>query len=200
MTALSRSGGRLTRPLVAACLAVPLVLLGTSAQAAGDDPLTIDNLPSMPDSEIANHRVGIDVPELSAITVPDLDAFEPEVEETGDETVVSLQTDVLFRFGESTLTSSATQAVAEAVEELPDDAQVAVVGHTDSVGSKSDNKKLSAERAEAVAEVIEDERDDLTLEVSGKGESEPVEPNERGGEDNPQGREKNRRVELRYGD
>lgn len=191
---------RLHRPLVSIAVAFPLAALGASATAAGDEPLTIDNLPAVSDSAIADQRVSIDVPELTAITVPDIETFEPEVEESGDETVVSLQTDVLFRFGEAELTSTAKDAVATAVTELPDDAAVEVVGHTDSIGSDADNQKLSKQRAQAVADVIEAERDDLTLDVSGEGESDPVEPNERGGEDNPQGREKNRRVELRYSD
>lgn len=189
---------RLHRPLASIAVALPLAALGASATAAGDEPLTIDSLPAVSDSAIADQRVSIDVPELTAITVPDIETFEPEVEESGDETVVSLQTDVLFRFGEATLTSSAKDAVAAAVAELPDDAEVEVVGHTDSIGSDADNQKLSTQRARSVAEVIETERDDLSLDVSGRGESDPVEPNERGGEDNPQGREKNRRVELRY--
>ena len=87
---------------------------------------------------------------------------------------------------------------AAAVADIPDGAEVAVVGHTDSVGSDADNLTLSKERARAVADVIEDERDDLELDVSGKGEKDPVAANDKGGEDNPEGREKNRRVEIRY--
>lgn len=71
---------------------------------------------------------------------------------------------MLFRCGEAKLTSSAKDAVAE-----------------------------------AVADAITGERDDLSLEVTGKGESDPVEPNEKGGEDNPEGRgeESPRRVAVR---
>ena len=184
---------------VAAVLAVPGLVLGASVVAAEEEgPLTIDTLPSISDNELSGYVERIAIPDIEGIDIPEIEAFEPEVEESGDETVVSLQTDVLFRFGEASLSSGAKDAVAAAVADLPEDAAVDVVGHTDSVGSDADNKKLSTERAEAVATVIEDERDDLDLDVSGKGESDPVEPNERGGEDNPEGREKNRRVELRY--
>ena len=184
---------------VAAVLAVPGLVLAASVVAAEEDePLTIDSLPSISDNELSGYIDRIAIPDIEGIDIPEIEAFEPEVEESGDETVVSLQTDVLFRFGEASLSSGAKDAVAAAVADLPEDAAVDVVGHTDSVGSDADNKKLSTERAEAVATVIEDERDDLDLNVSGKGESDPVEPNERGGEDNPEGREKNRRVELRY--
>lgn len=183
----------------AALLAGPVLVLGVPSAIADDEPPTVNSLPSVSDNELSGHIEGIDIPDIQSIDIPDIDTFEPEVEESGDETVVSLQTDVLFRFGDAELTSTAKDAVASAVAELPDDAEVEVVGHTDSIGSDADNQKLSTQRARSVAEVIEAERDDLTLEVSGKGESEPVEPNERSGEDNPEGREKNRRVELRYG-
>lgn len=53
-------------------------------------------------------------------------------------------------------------------------------------------------RAQAVADAVAAARPDLVLEVAGRGEAEPAAPNEQGGEDNPEGREQNRRVELRY--
>lgn len=189
----------LLRPVVAVVLAAPLVLTGATANAA-DEPLSIDNLPSLPDSAVTDNRVAITVPELSAIHVPEIDAVEAEVSSSGGDTVVSLNTDVLFRFGKAKLSSSAKDAVAEAIADVPDDAKVKVVGHTDSIGSDSENQTLSEDRAQAVADVIEKVRDDVTLEVAGKGESDPVAPNQSGGKDNPDGREKNRRVEIRYAD
>ena len=187
------------RALVAATLVAPFVVVGASSAGADDDePLRIDNLPSLSDSEVNEHRSPIDVPDVQAIDVPDIDPFEPEVTTSGGSTVVTLDTDVLFEFAEAELGESAQEAVVEAVADIPDGAQVAVVGHTDSVGSDADNLTLSKERARAVADVIEDERDDLELDVSGKGEKDPVAANDKGGEDNPEGREKNRRVEIRY--
>lgn len=187
------------RALVAATLVAPFVVVGASSAGADDDqPLTIDNLPTLSDSEINKHRSPVDVPDVQAIDVPDIDPFEPEVTTSGGSTVVTLDTDVLFEFAEAELGESAQEAVVEAVADIPDGAQVTVVGHTDSVGSDADNLTLSKERARAVADVIEDERDDLELDVSGKGEKDPVADNDKGGEDNPEGREKNRRVEIRY--
>ena len=124
--------------------------------------------------------------------------FEPEVSSADGRTTVSLDTDVLFEFGKAELGDSARDAVADAVEDVPDGAEVTVVGHTDSVGSTSDNLALSKKRAQAVADVLGEKRSDLRLRVSGKGEIQPVEPNSSGGKDNPDGREKNRRVEIRY--
>lgn len=184
--------------LIAATIVAPFVVVGASAAAVDDEPLTIDTLPTLSDSEVNEHRSPIDVPEVEAIDVPDIDPFEPEVTTSGGSTVVTLDTDVLFEFAEAELGESAQEAVAEAVADVPDGAKVTVVGHTDSVGSDAANLKLSKERAQAVADVIEDERDDLELDVSGKGEKDPVADNDKGGEDNPEGREKNRRVEIRY--
>src|SRR5699024_6357224 len=83
----------------------------------------------------------------------------------------------------------------------PDGTKVTVSGYTDSVGSDSANKKLSKKRAQAVADVISDSRSDLELSVKGYGEADPVAKNTaKGGEDNPQGRAKNRRVEVSYAD
>ncbi|CAM4095303.1 OmpA family protein [Janibacter anophelis] len=187
------------RALVAATLVAPFVVVGASSAGADDDePLRIDNLPSLSDSEVNEHRSPIDVPDVQAIDVPDIDPFEPEVTTSGGSTVVTLDTDVLFEFAEAELGESAQDAVVEAIADIPDGARVTVVGHTDSVGSDADNLTLSKERARAVADVIEDERDDLELDVSGKGEKDPVADNDKGGEDNPEGREKNRRVEIRY--
>lgn len=192
----TRTRGRI---LIAATIVAPFVVVGAStAGAVDDEPLTIDTLPTLSDSEVNEHRSPIDVPEVDAIDVPDIDPFEPEVTTSGGSTVVTLDTDVLFEFAEAELGESAQEAVAEAVADVPDGAKVTVVGHTDSVGSDAANLKLSKERAQAVADVIEDERDDLELDVSGKGEKDPVAANDKGGEDNPEGREKNRRVEIRY--
>lgn len=192
----TRTRGRI---LIAATIVAPFVVVGAStAGAVDDEPLTIDTLPTLSDSEVNEHRSPIDVPEVDAIDVPDIGPFEPEVTTSGGSTVVTLDTDVLFEFAEAELGESAQEAVAEAVADVPDGAKVTVVGHTDSVGSDAANLKLSKERAQAVADVIEDERDDLELDVSGKGEKDPVADNDKGGEDNPEGREKNRRVEIRY--
>ena len=46
--------------------------------------------------------------------------------------------------------------------------------------------------------MLADERPDLKLTVRGLGESQLVADNTSGGEDNPAGREKNRRVEISH--
>lgn len=195
---MSTAKQRAARTGLAAALAVPMVLVGGVGVAAADEPATINDLPTLTDNEVDQYREKIEVPEIEGITIPDIEPFEPDVSSSGGDTVVSLDTDVLFGFGKADLSDSAEDAVVDAAQDIPDGAAVDVIGYSDSIGSTARNKTLSKKRAQAVADVIEEERDDLDLTVTGKGESDPVEPNRTGGKDNPEGREKNRRVEIRY--
>jgi len=71
--------------------------------------------------------------------------------------------------------------------------RVKVVGHTDSDGSDESNMELSKRRSDAVKNALVNEFGipDSQLETDGKGESEPVGPN-----DSPEGKANNRRVEF----
>lgn len=118
--------------------------------------------------------------------------------EKKDDTVVTLTSDLLFDFGEATLTPEAEKAVADLAADVPQDATVRVDGYTDSIGTDAKNLNLSKQRANAVADVLGSERPDLTLKVKGHGEADPVADNEVDGKDNPAGRALNRRVEVTY--
>ena len=76
---------------------------------------------------------------------------------------------------------------------------VEVVGHTDSKGSSSFNKKLSEKRAQAVVDYLTQKG--LSRErfvAKGVGEEQPIAINQNeDGSDNPEGRQLNRRVELK---
>ncbi len=200
MITLTRAGRG--RAFIALLAAGPLVLgtaLGASAQP--DEPLSIDNLPTLDEATISQQRQAIDVPDITSVTIPpEIAPFEPEVSSQGGDTIVTLNTDVLFEFGKAKLSDPAQEAVRDAVDDVPKKAKVHIDGFTDSVGSTADNLALSKKRAREVADVIEKDRDDLDLTVKGRGEQRPVAPNESGGKDNPEGREKNRRVEIRYAD
>ncbi len=111
----------------------------------------------------------------------------------GEETVVSLDSDILFAFGSAELSPSAVSRIADLVADLPPGIAVSVIGHTDDVGTDADNLALSRQRAETVAGAVAAARPDLVLDVEGRGESDPVQSNR-----DPEGREQNRRVELRY--
>lgn len=138
-----------------------------------------------------------------SLGVSDLELFITELDTKttdGDETVISLTSDVLFDFNKADLPPNAPDRIAELLTDVPEGAAVFVGGHTDSMGDDSVNDPLSLARAEAVADVIAAARPDLDLTVEGFGSREPVADNTVGGEDNPQGRALNRRVEIRYAD
>jgi outer membrane protein OmpA-like peptidoglycan-associated protein len=124
----------------------------------------------------------------------DLDARET------DRGVVVNLPDVLFEFARADLTPDARRKVREMADVLgraARDRRVAVEGHTDSIGSDEYNQRLSEARAETVAsglaaQGIERRR----LAVRGFGKRYPVAPNTVNGRDNPDGRARNRRVEV----
>ncbi|WP_407702356.1 OmpA family protein [Vibrio algarum] len=71
-------------------------------------------------------------------------------------------------------------------------AHAQIVGHTDSIGTKHYNKKLSEKRALSVLEILKKKGVDTNrLSVIAKGESQPIATNMYA-----PGRAKNRRVEL----
>ena len=70
---------------------------------------------------------------------------------------------------------------------------VVVVGHTDNVGDAEDNLSLSLNRAEQVKAYLVDRGVEAArIEVNGKGDLEPIAPN-----DSEAGRAANRRVVVR---
>nr|HMS45191.1 OmpA family protein [Alphaproteobacteria bacterium] len=75
---------------------------------------------------------------------------------------------------------------------------IRVEGHTDSVGSADYNQRLSEQRAETVKNWLENNLDiEPTITTVGHGPRKPVAPNTMpNGADNPEGRQKNRRVEI----
>ncbi|MCT1956502.1 OmpA family protein [Dermabacter hominis] len=116
----------------------------------------------------------------------------------GSTKVVTLNSDILFDYGSNKLSDPAKKRIGELVKDVPQGATVKVDGHTDNIPYRRGNDVLSKERAQAVADAISAARGDLKLEVAGHGDTKPVEPNKNGDEDNPEGRAKNRRVEIRY--
>lgn len=102
--------------------------------------------------------------------------------------------DVLFDTGKSTLKPGAYTTVdrlASALKEAPE-RKVVIEGHTDSMGSDEYNQELSQRRAQAVqSALLERGVGSGQVTAYGKGETFPVASNE-----NPAGRQQNRRVEL----
>ena len=169
----------------------------TSQDVANRDTPTPEDFTDPEQSQIDESLVELE-PEIY-----DLDKGIEDVETTkasGGDTVVTLDTDILFDFDSSELSEAAKKKIKELVADLPTDSEITVGGHTDSKGEDDYNKKLSEDRAKVVAEVLTSEDSDLDVTAKGFGESEPVESNEKNGKDDPEGRAKNRRVEIRYED
>ena len=113
--------------------------------------------------------------------------------------VIDLPADVLFDFDKATIRPDAEPALARAAELLNSypRAQVSIGGHTDAKGDDAYNEGLSLRRARAVADRLQGPAG-RSLKAEGFGERRPVAPNVRpDGADDPAGRQKNRRVEIR---
>jgi outer membrane protein OmpA-like peptidoglycan-associated protein len=107
---------------------------------------------------------------------------------------VTFDSGILFSTGKSDLSSSAKESLlkfATTLKETPE-TDVTIYGHTDNVGSREVNAKLSNDRAESVSRFLITNgivKDRLT--TQGKGFDEPVADNS-----TEAGRAQNRRVEV----
>lgn len=108
--------------------------------------------------------------------------------------------DALFEFDKATLTPDAEETLSALVPLLAKSGKhpATVEGHTDAKGSDSYNQTLSEKRARAVKDWLVG-RNALaaTTSTQGWGKRRPVAPNAKpDGSDDPEGRQKNRRVEV----
>lgn len=187
-------GTQLRRGLIGA-VAGTLVLVGAAPALA--DVSSPDDLPEPTADQIAG---SVQVWEVGGIQQWDLDGAVrglESVESEGEETTISLSTDILFTPNSWELPRNASNRIEELVADIPDEVQVRVSGHTDSTptGADFDNQELSESRAEAVAEVLREVRGDLELDVAGLADSEPVESED---PEDPSTFAANRRVEIVY--
>ena len=124
-----------------------------------------------------------------------------QVTETETEIRIELSGDVLFDFDQAAIRAAAEPVltgVADVLKQHPD-AAVTIGGYTDSKGSDSYNLALSERRAASVKAWLVGSAGVAggKLTTRGFGEADPVAPNANpDGSDNPEGRQKNRRVEI----
>ncbi|WP_371751459.1 OmpA family protein [Snodgrassella alvi] len=130
--------------------------------------------------------------ELLAVINKDINSFQIEKQK---KQIIRLDTTALFDVGQSQLKADAKlvlQGVLTWVQANPNK-RVLIDGHTDNTGNAASNKTLSFHRAEAVRDWLVSAstfpEDHFT--VQGYGDSKPIATN-----DDPQGRSKNRRVEI----
>ncbi len=87
---------------------------------------------------------------------------------------------------------SILDTIAETMRIRPDITHMRIIGHTDSVGGDAYNQKLSERRSSSVRDYIADKGiEHGRLSHFGKGESEPIAPN-----NSAEGRARNRRVQF----
>ena len=129
--------------------------------------------------------------EMEQTIVADAAAFGNDIRATGHAAIYGIN----FDTGKSTIKPESAQAIEEIAKLLKADPglKIHVVGHTDNVGGRDANIKLSQERAEAVLQALVRDHGIAAARLSsyGCGPFAPVASN-----DTEEGRAKNRRVEL----
>ena len=132
--------------------------------------------------------------------VVDLKAAGAEIKESATEVKISLQGEILFDFDKANIRPAAEPTlmqVAAIIQKYPKP-DVLIEGHTDSKGSQSYNMKLSDRRAASVKSwFAANGIPGGAIRTHGWGAMKPVAPNAKpNGTDDPEGRQKNRRVEI----
>jgi outer membrane protein OmpA-like peptidoglycan-associated protein len=132
--------------------------------------------------------------------VVDLKAAGAEIKESATEIKISLQGEILFDFDKSNLRPAAESTLAQVGKMIGSypKAQVLIEGYTDAKGSDSYNAKLSDRRAVSVKNWFAKHGVAAnSMQTHGWGAAKPVAPNTHpDGSDDPDGRQKNRRVEI----
>lgn len=125
-----------------------------------------------------------------------------QVNETESEVTIEMAADVLFDFDKADLLPRAEETLKKAAdlvrERAKGTATVRIEGHTDGKGSDSYNQSLSRRRADSVKRWFTSHGlGEINFSTMGHGAKRPVAPNTNpDGSDNPEGRAKNRRVEI----
>lgn len=146
-------------------------------------------------TQLAQSQAGLAEANARAARAMESLAKIAQVKEEARGMVITLSGQVLFVTGKAELLPSAQDqlsAVAKALQDQGEIRPIVVEGYTDSVGSDSNNMKLSTARADSVRSFLVSKglpSDKVT--AVGKGEASPVASN-----DTPDGRANNRRVEI----
>jgi len=133
-------------------------------------------------------------------TNPSRESWKEKV--SGTDIVIDLSTDILFDFNKSEIKPEAAPDLIRLAQVIRNSKtmKILLTGFTDSVGSEAYNLSLSSRRAISVKNWLIDKGGISSTRLATKalGETQPVAPNTLpDGSDNPAGRTKNRRVEIR---
>jgi outer membrane protein OmpA-like peptidoglycan-associated protein len=115
--------------------------------------------------------------------------------------VMTYYTDAWFDFDKAVLLPAGQEALtafADKIKQSSGPHTITIVGHTDGKGTASYNQDLSERRAKSAKTfLVSQGLESSSIITRGKGATEPVAANEINGKDNPEGRAKNRRVEIK---
>lgn len=178
------------RERAAIAVALALLTLGAGPVFAQEPP---DTVPANAKREVRDLTY---VVQDLAGRVEDL-----RVKETDMEVRIELAADVLFDFDKASLRPEAERVLERAADFIRGRAvgTVRVEGHTDAKGTDAYNLRLSDRRAAAVKAWLTTKGGlgAVTFSTRGFGAKQPVAPNTKAdGSDDPEGRQKNRRVEI----
>jgi outer membrane protein OmpA-like peptidoglycan-associated protein len=144
-----------------------------------------------------------DISTLDFGTIENLSEAVQEFAVTESESQIKIEMpgDVLFDFDEAGVRSEAEESLRSITDVLKQhpSSRIRIIGYTDAKGSDEHNLQLSERRASAVKTWLATQaginRANITIE--GRGAASPVAPNQNeDGSDNPEGRQRNRRVEI----
>ena len=190
------------RSLILLLLAFSLGAIAETNYAGPDDPATEAAARAALGSAKVLDIVGIPTRSLSSVTrgidgvLKDLNA-----KMIGQDIRIDLAADVLFEFDKHDLRPEAIPSLEKVAEVLRSRANspVMIDGHTDGKGTDIYNQPLSENRAQAVKEwlVKNGGANAARITTKGWGKTKPVTANTKpDGSDDPDGRKKNRRVEI----
>ena len=145
-----------------------------------------------------------DLKGLSLTVTGKVDALNAALKDLGaratdTEIQIELASDVMFDFDKAELRSEAIPSLRKVVTVMQSyPAYLCTIGgHTDGKGGKEYNQKLSERRADSVKSWLAAHGASNPVTARGFGDSKPVAPNKKpNGSDDPEGRQKNRRVEI----
>jgi outer membrane protein OmpA-like peptidoglycan-associated protein len=118
---------------------------------------------------------------------------------TDTEIQIQLDSDVLFDFDKADLRPEALPSLQKVITVMQSYAAYpcTIGGHTDGKGEKQYNQTLSERRADSVKTWLVTHGVSNPITTHGFGDTKPVAPNKKpNGADDPEGRQKNRRVEI----
>src|ERR1022692_51261 len=185
------------RLLAVATAMITAAALSVGAAAYTDPPLGGTEVQGIPVDLVFSVKDLVFVVDDTGGKIKDL-----EVTETKTEIHIDLAADVLFDLDKSTLRPAARDTLHQAASIIRSNAKASTVridGYTDAKGSDAYNHGLSERRAEAVRRwfVANEGLQEVKFAAKGFGAKNPVAPNTKpDGSDDPNGRQKNRRVEI----